>query len=235
MALASLSWAEQRQYLQAMGIPVLAARMDLPGAAARCLEIDEDISAAVDEKPAQAQPVAEPVAAASPAQPAARLADLMPSPISTKAAPAVTPHAASPAASVAPISVAQTLRFALAIVPVSATETVLLDCPPSAILDDQAVSLWESICRYYRWQPRVQTHFLWPLLGLPAASSEAAREAVNAWLSAQQAQQLIYFGDQARSVLPDCVTAPSLDAMLLSPERKREVLASLCAYAPVPR
>lgn len=242
MSLATMPWAQQRQYLQAMGIPVFVARHDLPGAGERCAFIDESVTARQRHKPRQAPAVTATTvvsAVAAPAvtrpEPARSLADMFQSTLPAPSAlPSKAVHAAIPSV-VTPAATPNLVPFALAMVPVTATEVALLDCPPDAMLDAQAKSLWESICRYYGWQAQVQTYFRWPVAGLPAQDSQVATEALAGWLGQAVQLQRLYFGDRAAAVLPSCRQMPSLDDLLLQPVQKRDVLLRLQDFAPVQR
>ncbi len=123
-------------------------------------------------------------------------------------------------------------RFSLLLVPINTTHIALIDLDNQPALEGAEARLWAAICSAQQWQyqaPNIPAQFHWPIPGL-AATEAAAQEALAGWLQTQHAEHMscIVFGESLSAFAPsEHQSLPSLQALLVEPLRKRELMLKL--------
>ncbi|MEK6788395.1 MAG: hypothetical protein AABY68_05545 [Pseudomonadota bacterium] len=238
MLQSTLDEGRRREYLAALGVPLLRARRALPGAAASLIEV---VSAPVIEPAASLLPSAiqARVRLATVASAAARVVLPEPAPIQAAVAPLVA------VASVAPAVTTPPPRFACRLMPLGEHGFVLLDLGafPDVVageilnLPAAEQQLWRNLQRALAWYPgEPEPDFIWPraVKGMLGDDADTARDMLSAWLKRQiqpQARLWVFGEALAPFVTRPHRLLPSLSVLLASPLAKRQVWQQLSQSA----
>ena len=234
MLQSTLDEGRRREYLAALGVPLLRARRALPGAAASLIEV---VSA----------PVIEPAASLLPSAIQARV----PLAIVASAARVVLPEpapmqaAVTPLVAVTPAATTPAPRFACRLMPLGEHGFVLLDLGafPDVVageilnLPAAEQQLWRNLQRALAWYPgEPEPDFIWPraVKGMLGDDADTARDMLSAWLKRQiqpQARLWVFGEALAPFVTRPHRLLPSLAVLLSSPLAKRQVWQQLSQSA----
>jgi len=250
MLQSTLDEGRRREYLAALGVPLLSARRVLPGAAPSVVE-----TASVPV-PAAVAPVATllPPAMQARAQLAASVLTsrvALPEPVSRPETAPIAPvqTAVASVAAVASVTVAITTpppRFACRLMPLGEQGFVLLDLGelPDVVageilnLPAAEQQLWRNLQRALAWYPgEPEPDFIWPraVKGMLGDDADTARDMLSAWLKRQiqpQARLWVFGEALAPFVTRPHRLLPSLSALLASPLAKRQVWQQLSQPTP---
>lgn len=245
MLQSTLDASRRREYLAALGVPLLVSRRALPGAAASVIE-DEPAPVAVAPVATLLPPAMQARAQlAATVSPAARV--VLPEPVSRpEAVPAAAGISAPPAVAVAVVATAPSPRFACRLMPLGEHGFVLLDLGtfPDVVagevlnLPAAEQQLWRNLQRALAWYPgEPEPDFIWPraVKGMLGDDADTARDMLSAWLKRQiqpQARLWVFGEALAPFVTRPHRLLPGLSALLASPLAKRQVWQQLSQSTP---
>lgn len=228
----ALPEARRRGFLAALGVPLLTARRELPGAApsrpAFVAQAEAAPMSAVTQSVVAPREVSRPGRVVPPPMRPMALPEAVDAPV---LAPPATPLVEAVAAP----------SFTCRLLQVSPTLAVLLDLGVYPDLTPAARQLWQGICLAFGWQAReLGADFTWPLVPVAGARAlldagpDAARAVLKGRLERdlQPGMRLLVLGEAvAAHVEQPHLQLPALDALLASPLAKRALWRQLAFAA----